>query len=106
MDENNKTAVSEQEYITNFNTSEAWMNRTFCSTKERVAYLVKSSVGSLSLGKYDTGSDIFLYKIYGLSPDARANAAIGLTIYDMINDPLSALIIDKMRTRWGKFKPF
>ncbi|MBR3766983.1 MAG: MFS transporter [Clostridia bacterium] len=106
MDENNKTAVVEQDYISPITSSPAYMNRMFCSTKERVAYIVKSSVANLTLGKYDTGSDIFLYKIFGLSPDARANAAIGLGIYDMVNDPLSALIIDKMRTRWGKFKPF
>ena len=76
MDENIKTNVAEQEYISPVSINDAYMNRIFCSTRERVAYIVKSSVASLSLGKYDTGSDIFLYKIYGLSPDARANAAI------------------------------
>ncbi len=84
----------------------AYMNRLFCSTKERVAYILKSAFGDLSLGKYDIGSDFHLYKIYGLSPTGYAKAKIGLGIYDMINDPLSAAIIDNMRSRWGKFKPF
>lgn len=86
--------------------SPVYMNRLFCSTKERVAYIVKSAFGSLSLGKYDIGSDFHLYKIYGISPTQYAKANIGLGIYDMINDPLSAAIIDNMRSRWGKFKPF
>ena len=106
MDDNVNTQVKEQEYVNPVMSSPAYMNRMFCSTKERMAYIVKSSFASLSLGKYDTGSDIFMYEIFGLSPQAKAKAAIGLGIYDMINDPLSALIIDKMRTRWGKFKPF
>lgn len=84
----------------------AYMNRLFCSTKERVAYVIKSAVGSIDLGKYDLGSDFHLYKIYGLSPTQLAKANAGLGIYDMINDPLSAMIIDNMRSRWGKFKPF
>ncbi len=84
----------------------AYMNRNFCSTKERVAYILKTSTAALSMGKYDTTSELFLYKIFGLDPEAHGNAAVTLGIYDLINDPLSAVIIDKMRTRWGKFKPF
>lgn len=84
----------------------AYMNRLFCSTKERVAYILKTAVGGIGLGKYDIGSDFHLYKIYGISPTQLSKANAGLGIYDMLNDPLSAMIIDNMRSRWGKFKPF
>lgn len=84
----------------------AYMNRKFCSTKERVTYILKTATAELQLGKYDTSSELFLYKIFGLDAEAHGNAAVTLGIYDLINDPLSAVIIDKMRTRWGKFKPF
>ena len=105
------TAVEEQnteiDYsLQNSLKAPAYMNRLFCSTKERVAYVVKCAFGSLGLGSYDTGSDFYLYKIYGISPTQLAKANVGLGIYDMINDPLSAAIIDNMRSRWGKFKPF
>lgn len=86
--------------------NQAYMNRLFCSTKERISYTLKSALGGLNLGKYDTGSEIFLYKFYGLTPLRYSKASAGLGIYDMINDPLSAAIIDNMRSRWGKFKPF
>lgn len=102
----NKTMVEEKDYINPMESSPAYMNRLFCSTKERIIYILKCSAGSLNLGNFDTNSDFFLYTIFGLLPDSRANAQIGLGIYDMLNDPLSAIIIDKMRTRWGKFKPF
>ena len=84
----------------------AYMNRNFCSTKERVTYILKTATAELTLGKYDTTSELYLYKIFGLNAEAHGNAAVTLGIYDLINDPLSAVIIDKMRTRWGKFKPF
>ena len=88
------------------NLNQAYMSRLFCSTRERVAYILKSAFGKMNLGKYDTDSEIFLYKFFGLSPLAYGKATVGLGIYDMINDPLSAAIIDNMRSRWGKFKPF
>lgn len=104
------TAVGEESRVdyditTNFE-SPAYMNRLFCSTRERVAYILKAAFGSLGLGKYDIGSDFHLYKIYGISPTELSKANVGLGIYDLVNDPLSAAIIDNMRTRWGKFKPF
>lgn len=86
--------------------SPAYMNRKFCSTKERVTYILKTATSQLTLGKYDVSSELFLYKIFGLDPEAHGNAAVTLGIYDLVNDPLSAVIIDKMRSRWGKFKPF
>ncbi len=86
--------------------NQAYMNRIFCSTKERVSFILHTAFGGLGLGKYDVDSDIWLYKIFGIEPVAYAKAKVALTAWDMINDPISAAIIDNMRTRWGKFKPF
>ncbi len=105
-EENKTTEVYEREYVFEPGETPAYMNRMFCSTKERVAYILKCAAAELSMGKYDTNSELFMYKILGLNPEAHGNAAVGLGIYDLFNDPLSAVIIDKMRTRWGKFKPF
>lgn len=101
----NNVETNTREYVFEMN-SPAYMNRNFCSTKERVTYILKNAAAALTLGKYDTTSELFLYKIFGLDAEAHGNAAVTLGIYDLINDPLSAVIIDKMRTRWGKFKPF
>lgn len=86
--------------------NQAFMNRLFCTTKERISYILFKAYGSTSLGKYDVGSEIWLYDMYGVKPTSVAKAQATLTIYDMINDPITAAIIDNMRTRWGKFKPF
>ena len=102
---NKDVATQTREYVLEKDLP-AYMNRQFCSTKERVVYILKTATAELQLGKYDTTSELFLYKIFGLNAEAHGNAAVTLGIYDLINDPLSAVIIDKMRTRWGKFKPF
>lgn len=86
--------------------NQAYMNRIFCSTKERISYILYKAYGRTGLGKYDVGSEIWLYDMYGVRPTSYAKAQASLTVYDMINDPLTAAIIDNMRTRWGKFKPF
>ncbi|MBO5290475.1 MAG: MFS transporter [Clostridia bacterium] len=105
-EEMNKNAETQtREYVLETDLP-AYMNRNFCSTKERVTYILKTATAELNLGKYDTTSELYLYKIFGLNAEAHGNAAVTLGIYDLINDPLSAVIIDKMRTRWGKFKPF
>lgn len=86
--------------------NQAYMNRLFCTTKERISYILYSAFGGMGLGKYDVGSDIWMYEIYGIEIKKGARADAALTVYDLINDPMSAAIIDNMRTRWGKFKPF
>lgn len=101
MTEMNFTSAEQSEKL-----SHAYMNREFCSTKERIGYIAKTCVSGMNIGQFDFGTDFFLYKLCNLSPNRVQQANIGLGIYDMINDPLSALIIDRMRTRWGKFKPF
>ena len=84
----------------------AYMDRMFCSTKERISYVSFKALGELKLDGNDIGSSLWLNKIYGVLPTKYADAMAVLGIYDMINDPVSAAIIDNMRTRWGKFKPF
>lgn len=107
MSENNVTTkeITEQQF-SNSLAAPAYMNRMFCSTKERIAYILKCTLGGVGLGKYDIGSDLYLYTIYGVEPTALAKSQSLLVVYDIINDPLSATIIDRMRSRWGKFKPF
>ena len=102
--QDNSVREYEREEVPQLN--QAYMNRLFCSTKERIGYILFTVFSGMGLGKYDFGGDIWKYKIFGIQPEAEANALIGLSIYDMINDPLTAAIVDNMRTRWGKFKPF
>jgi len=88
------------------NDSQAYMNRLFCTTKERVSYILYTAFGTMTTGSFEPGGEIWVNKIYNIDPEKLSYAKAGLTVYDMVNDPLTAAIIDNMRTRWGKFKPF
>ena len=59
---NKAVETNTREYVFEID-SPAYMNRNFCSTKERVAYILKCAAAELNLGKYDTTSELFLYKI-------------------------------------------
>lgn len=100
----NEIRTSEQ--LADQQENQAYMDRLFCSTKERVVYILTTFTSALSLGNYDIGTDLYLYQLLGLKPKALAKAQVGLGIYDMLNDPITAAIVDNMRSRWGKFKPF
>ena len=105
LEDNNAAVVTVEDNAAQTATGNV-LNRRYVSQLERIIYVIKCSVAGMGLGKFDTGTDIFMYQILGIKPIAFAKAQGLLLIYDMINDPLSAAIVDNMRTRWGKFKPF
>ena len=78
-------------------------DRRYVGSKETFAYILDDIAQSFNIGKYD---DIFKMNILkiDLKLQAFTNAAIG--VWDIINDLLLASIVDRTRTRWGKFKPW
>ncbi len=49
---------------------------------------------------------IFLTDVVGLDPRLASFAALIGVIWDAINDPLVGVLSDKLRTRWGRRRPF
>ncbi len=49
---------------------------------------------------------IFLVDVVGLEPRLASLAALIGIIWDAINDPLVGMLSDKVRTRWGRRRPF
>lgn len=79
------------------------LNRRYVGTKETFAYILDDIAQSFNIGKYD---DIFKMNILkiDLVLQSLTNGVIG--IWDIVNDLFLAAIVDKTRTRWGKFKPW
>lgn len=50
------------------NLNMAYMNRLFATTKERVSYILYKAYGSTTLGRFDVGSEVWLYDMYGVKP--------------------------------------
>jgi GPH family glycoside/pentoside/hexuronide:cation symporter len=49
---------------------------------------------------------IFLTDVVGLDPRLASVAALVGIIWDAINDPLVGILTDRLRTRWGRRRPF
>lgn len=78
-------------------------DRRYIGTKEVLAYSIFDSSRAMSIGGYKTRFMLDLVKI-DLAWGAVAGFIVG--IWDIINDSFAGVIIDKTRTRWGKFKPY
>ncbi|MGC9467980.1 MAG: MFS transporter [Anaerolineae bacterium] len=79
---------------------------------ERVPVLTKIIYGSGDWGvaAFNTLRQIFyaifLTDVVGLDPRLASFAASVGVIWDAINDPLVGVLSDKLRTRWGRRRPF
>ena len=49
---------------------------------------------------------IFLTDVVGLDPRLASIAALVGIIWDAVNDPLVGILTDRMRSRWGRRRPF
>jgi len=49
---------------------------------------------------------IFLTDVVGLNPIFASIAALIAIFWDAVNDPLAGLFTDRVRTRWGRRRPF
>lgn len=78
-------------------------NRRYVGSKETLAYVVYDISQSFNINKY---ADVFITDVVqiGLSFQTVVNFVIG--IWDVINDVFLAAIVDKTRTRFGKFRPW
>ena len=78
----------------------------------RLSLLTKLVYGSGDWGMASFGTlrqifyAIFLTDVVGLNPRLASFAALIGIIWDAINDPLVGVLSDRVRTRWGRRRPF
>jgi len=78
-------------------------DRRYVGSKETFAYILDDIAQSFNIGKYD---DIFRMNILKIDLKLQSFTNGLITIWDILNDMLLAAVVDKTRTRWGKFKPW
>ena len=89
--------------VTGEEVSIVYQNRRYVGTKETVAYILNDVSASFNIGKY---SDRFVYDV--LLIDFRFLAILRSIggVWDVINDTFIGVIVDRTRTRFGKFRPY
>ena len=77
------------------------------STKEKLSINLVNSGGDNCMTTLKSSFfNVFLTTSLGLDPTTIALLATITTILGYIKDPITALIIESTRTKWGRFKPY
>ena len=94
-----KIIVNDEEVSLNY----AHQDRRYVGNKETVAYLLNDFSNSFNIHGFDNR---FIWDVVKI--DFRISAFIGIFtgLWDVINDPIIAVMVDNTRTRWGKFRPY
>lgn len=82
---------------------EQFVGRRYVGTRETIAFIFNDFSNSFNINSYATR---FIWDVVGI--DFKVSAFIGIFtgIWDVINDSIFAVIVDRTRTRWGKFRPY
>ena len=91
------------EQLTDEQLSYVYQNRRYVGLKETVGFVLWDAAQSFNINAF---SSRFVNNIFELPLSLSALAATINTPWDMLNDVLFATIVDKTRTRWGKFRPY
>lgn len=81
----------------------ASQDRRYVGTKETTAYILYDIAQSFNINKYN---NVFVTDIIRIGLKFQSIVSFIIGIWDMVNDLFLAAIVDKTRTRWGKFKPW
>ncbi len=77
--------------------------RRYVGTKETIAFILFDVSASFNIDKFN---DVFLDRCLIISLRFRTLINPFMGLWDIINDVLLATLVDKTRTRFGKFRPY
>ena len=77
--------------------------KRYVGAKELVTLFVTGEVNKFNLEGY---LSYFMLNVFGLDSRIIAAFAVATLAWDLINDSIFAYIVDRTRTRFGKFKPW
>lgn len=78
-------------------------NRRYVGRKETVGYVIWDMAQSFNINAYNAR---FVTNILQIDFNLQQIFTIINGIWDVVNDVFTGAIVDKTRTRWGKFKPY
>ncbi|MCL2508840.1 MAG: MFS transporter [Oscillospiraceae bacterium] len=84
-------------------TGEIAYTRRYVGFHETVAYLFNDVSNSFNIGGYE---DRYKWDVVGIDFKIAATVNVFTGAWDIINDSIIGVMVDKTRTRWGKFRPY
>lgn len=78
-------------------------NRHYVRQKERIGYLLNDVSASFNINSFN---ERFIYDVVGIDFNLLAAFTFFAGLWDTFNDTFIGVIVDRTRTRWGKFKPY
>ncbi len=78
-------------------------NRRYVGTKETVGFVLWDAAQSFNINTFSTR---FITNIVKIDLGYQTIAKTINSIWDIVNDVFTAAIVEKTRTRWGKFRPY
>ena len=98
-DELNQEIILDNADIKNFK----FEDRRYVGNRETFAYLLNDISNVFNINGY---KDRFIWDVVKI--DFKVNAIVNVFTgaWDVINDPLIGTLVDRTRTRWGKFRPY
>ncbi len=97
-----KTVTTATGEVTEYSPSIS-LDRRYVPGKESRAFIMSDSFKGFTIGSYGT---YFTYNVLNVDLEYMAKVTLIAGIWDIINDVLIATLVDRTRTRWGKFKPY
>jgi len=80
-----------------------YQDRRYVGSRETVAYVLFDVSNSFNINLY---AERFIFDVLHIDFYYLAIVNFINTIWDVVNDTFTGVIVDKTRTRWGKFKPY
>lgn len=85
------------------NLGHVYENRRYVGRKETMGFVLWDAAQSLNINTYSTR---FITNIVKIDLGYQTIAKTINSIWDIVNDVFTAAIVEKTRTRWGKFRPY
>ena len=78
-------------------------NRRYVGRAETVGYVLNDAAATLNISDF---YERYIYDVVKIDFNYLALHNFIATIWDIINDTFIGVIVERTRTRWGKFKPY
>src|SRR5258708_1646358 len=80
--------------------------RSALSFKEKLAYGLGDTASNFFFQAFNLFLVYYYTDIVGLSPAAVGTMMLFTRVLDAVLDPITGIVADRTKSRWGKFRPY